>query len=192
MKRACIHHIERFRKWVVVSGARSVKVDDTNRLLEVFKEKLGVEHQLLDADYIASPKHLLSSAYHALAAFELGENIARSLAMEVLLYASANRQISEALSLLGLKTGMRNVAFVAICETEEEAKRCARLFSDLVGESKVSMEVLEVTPSKASLIKEAFDIGDDEVLVLTSMGINEEEALVEIVLERVALLAARR
>lgn len=190
--KAVVEHLPRFRSWVVVSGAKEVEVTDVDEFITSARSLLRAEHQLLNADLIASPKHLVSAAYHALAAFELGENAAKTLSIEMMLYASARRQISEALSIMGLKPGRPNVAVVAVCRSLDEVERCVEGLSKLLGAPKLSTEVLEVNPQKALAIEEAFGISREEVLALTSMGVSYEDALVELVLERVALLATRK
>ena len=189
---AVVEQLPRFGSWVVVSGAREVEVADVDEFINSARYLLRAEHQLLSADLVVSPKHLVSAAYHALTAFELGENITKTLSMEIMLYASARRQISEALSVLGVKPGRPNVAMVAVCRSLSEAKQCVEDLSEFFGASKLSTEVLEVTPQKVAAIEETFWISREEVLALTSMGISYEDALVELVLERVALLAARK
>ncbi|WP_297983701.1 KEOPS complex subunit Cgi121 [uncultured Methanobrevibacter sp.] len=70
--------------------------------------------QLMDADAIAGKKHLEHGTVHAMKAFERGENLANDLGIEILLRTSAQRQISKAFKLLGLKEGQMNIGVVMI------------------------------------------------------------------------------
>lgn len=75
-------------------------------------EKYNITIQTLDADVIYGKDHLVSALQHAKRAFEQGKNATKSLAMEILLYASGERQIQKSILKVGVKTGQRNIAFV--------------------------------------------------------------------------------
>ena len=70
--------------------------------------------QLMDADAIAGAKHLEHGTIHAMNAFERGDNLANDLGIEIMLRTSAQRQISKAFKILGLKEGKMNIAVVMI------------------------------------------------------------------------------
>lgn len=59
--------------------------------------------QLLNADGIAGTQHIIHATIHALNAFKRSDKIARDLGLEICVRASAQRQISKALDILGLK-----------------------------------------------------------------------------------------
>jgi KEOPS complex subunit Cgi121 len=75
-------------------------------------EKYNITIQALDADVVYGNDHLVSALQHAKRAFEQGRNATNSLAMEILLYASGERQIQKSIQKVGIKTGQRNIAFV--------------------------------------------------------------------------------
>ena len=78
--------------------------------------------QLLNADSIVSPNHIIHAVNQAFLAFERGENLAKDISVEIVLRCSAQRQISKAFKLLGLKEGKMNLCAVMInCDdyTEE-------------------------------------------------------------------------
>ena len=70
--------------------------------------------QLMNADAIAGRKHLEQGTIHAINAFKRGENLAKDLGIEILIRTSAQRQISKAFKILGLKEGEMNIAVVLI------------------------------------------------------------------------------
>jgi KEOPS complex subunit Cgi121 len=74
--------------------------------------------QCVNADLVCGKEHLLSAYEHARRAFERGENISSSLAMEILLYAAGEVQISSALAKIGLSDGSENVACIIDPEIE--------------------------------------------------------------------------
>lgn len=70
--------------------------------------------QLLNADGIAGEKHILHATQQAIYAFKREENIANDLGLEICVRASAQRQISKALQILGLKEGLNNICAVLV------------------------------------------------------------------------------
>jgi KEOPS complex subunit Cgi121 len=70
--------------------------------------------QLLNADAIASKNHIIHGVNQAFLAFERGENLAKDISVEIVLRCSAQRQISKAFKMLGLKEGDMNLCAVMI------------------------------------------------------------------------------
>ena len=100
--------------------------------------------QLMDAKSIAGRKHLEHGVVHAMKAFERGENLANDLGIEVLLRTSAQRQISKAFDILGLKEGEMDIAVVMIL-------------------SKYFSRDDSVLEADESILKEIYDIPDKEL-----------------------------
>ena len=70
--------------------------------------------QLLNADAIASKNHIIHGVNQAFLAFERGENLAKDISVEIVLRCSAQRQISKAFKMLGLKEGDMNLCAAMI------------------------------------------------------------------------------
>lgn len=96
---------------VDVVGARG-RVDDPVSLIEALRSVNGGEGAALDADMVCGRDHLCSAAMHALRAFGRGDNVSSTLAVETVLFASGERQISKALKKVGLRAGAERVALV--------------------------------------------------------------------------------
>ena len=75
-------------------------------------EEYNIVIQVFDADLVFGKNHLISASEHATRAFERGKNSTNSLAMEILLYASGERQIQKSIQKLGVKKGKTKIAFV--------------------------------------------------------------------------------
>lgn len=99
---------------VKVIGANG-NIQDVDQFLKQIVN-LSKEHkiviQALDANAVYGKDHLISALEHAKRAFERGRNSTNSLAMEILLYASGERQIQKSIQKLGVKKGRVNIAFV--------------------------------------------------------------------------------
>ncbi|MEN6329659.1 MAG: KEOPS complex subunit Cgi121 [Methanobacteriaceae archaeon] len=70
--------------------------------------------QLLQAPGLAGEKHLLHSIHQALLAFQRNENFSHDLGLEICLRVSAQRQISRAIQLLGIKEGKQELCAVMV------------------------------------------------------------------------------
>lgn len=156
---------------IVFSG--KINTNDVSLTLSKVNEaasNTGSTVVLFDADKTAGKEHILAAAEHAKRAFESKTNISRSLAMEILLYASGQRQCSLA-SRFGLHKGENNV-YVLILGGDEEAAKPELL--NLISEGPVDFPKIETLQSE-------FGITDDELAVTGT------ERITELVVERVAL-----
>jgi KEOPS complex subunit Cgi121 len=181
--------IEEFRKYVVITGFRDARIKNVDDFLKTISKKTpqNVETQFFNAELVATWQHLYFAALNALTAFRNGENFSKSLAMETLLYASAQRQIRKATEVIGIKPNSTKIVALVIGEKPEEVKSTLSKISKQIG-AKEDEAVLELTDQKTAKIKEAFGISSEE-LVAVMKGHNLQEALVDIVIEKMALLA---
>lgn len=70
--------------------------------------------QLLNADSIASRNHVIHGVNQAFLAFDRDENLAKDISVEIVLRCSAQRQISKAFKILGLKEGDMNLCAILV------------------------------------------------------------------------------
>lgn len=131
--------------------------------------------QVFNADIIYGKNPLISAFEHAKRSFERNKNTTNSLEMEILLYASGERQLKTAIPKIGIKNGKSNIAFLLI-------------------NNKISNQLINQLLGKLSLTR------DDEVLngdikTLKKFGITElelktikEEKYVNLILEKIALV----
>lgn len=149
-----------------------VRRGESNALLRRASE-LEAEIVLMDADKVCGVGHLESAVFHARRAFERETNASNTLGMEVILYASGERQISKAKRKMGLHQDTEKVAVVVLGPEDAEV---AQVLKELGLERDDSL--LECSVDKA----EAFGIGAAE---LKAVG---EEMLPDLILEKVAFV----
>ena len=111
--------------------------------------------QLLNADAVAGRRHIEHGVNQAFLAFERDENLANDLSVEICLRCSAQRQISKAFNLLGLKEGPMNLCAILI-DCDDYTSQLSSLFT-------FDDDVL--TPDVEKL-KEIYDISDDEMEII--------------------------
>jgi KEOPS complex subunit Cgi121 len=186
-----IRRIEEYGKSVAFAGFRDVSLGEVEQFLSRIRRRLSeTVVQFFDADLVAGWEHLYFAVLNALKAFESGNNISKNLTVECLLYASAQRQISSALKLIGIKGGSSRVAVVVVADGKEEAKWTLREVSVLIG-GKRDDGVFELSDEKLPRVMRLFGISDVELGTrLEDDG--EKKALSDLVIEHVALLAVQR
>jgi tRNA threonylcarbamoyladenosine modification (KEOPS) complex Cgi121 subunit len=187
-----LKYIAEFGKYVLITGFSDVKINDVEEFLKkLHKERLlNVEIQFFDAKFVATWQHLYFAVLNALTAFKNKENISKSLAIETMLYASAQRQIQKAMKNLGIKSETSEIALVILGDNAVSLKAA---LSKISASTKMQLDeaVLKLNKEKERLITEKFGISDLELE--TVMGKNGlEAALTNLVIERMALLVTRR
>jgi len=138
----------------------------------------GCVVQALDADKVVSERHIILAAEKAFAAISQGRNIAKDPGMEIMRYASGERQIEKALAMGICDSTERMVLILASTGKSHwpEVSELSRLIA-LDGRG---------CSFKAEAVKEAFNISAEEI---EAVG---EERMAELVIERVALVDTYR
>jgi KEOPS complex subunit Cgi121 len=132
--------------------------------------------QALDADKIAGERHIRFAAKKALAAFSDQRNIAKDAGMEIMRYASGERQIERAL-FMRVSDRTERIALILIGSGSwPDASELSRIIEqDEQGGS-----------FSAKAVIEAFNISSEELLAVG------EERIEDLVIERVALVDTYR
>lgn len=186
-----LKHLEEEGKYVEFTGFSNLQIRDAEALLMAVRKAApqDVEFQLFDADLVATWQHLYFAVLNALMAFRTGHNVSKSVAVEVALFASAQRQIKKAIDLVGVKKETVNVAVVVVSGKAHSAKAAVAAISNCVG-AEPDEAVLELSKQKLQRIKKAFNISEVELETTEAKG-NSEQVLVDAVVERVALLSTQ-
>lgn len=145
--------------------------------------------QFLDSSLVAGTGHLLSAAQNALNAHLGGYPVARSLDVEIILYASCQPQIGIALETLGVKDDLQSIALVVVGDTEEQVHDCVVGAISAIGP--------EISPSFAAsesridAIMNHFEIGHEEVnaISVSRKMAHRYDALSRCVSSRVSMVA---
>ena len=142
-------------------------IGETLDYIDSIKED-GEIIQLLNADSIVSKNHIIHGVNHALLAFDRGENLANDLSVEIALRCSAQRQISKAFNILGLKEGEMNLCVILI-NSKDHFEELSKIFTP-------DDSVFDLDES--NLIK-IYKISDDEIINMS---------LEDIIIDRIAKL----
>ena len=187
-----LKYIEEFKKYVAITGFRNVKIGNADNFLKTVKKKkaVNVDVQFFDAKFVATWQHLYFAVLNALKTFKNRENISKSLGMEIMLYASAQRQISRALEMMGVKDGTKNMAVVVVGDDSKDVESALTMISEQI-DGEQDDKVLELWNGKTDIVQKTFQISEIEIDTVMKKG-DFEKALVDLVIERVALLATER
>jgi KEOPS complex subunit Cgi121 len=184
--------LEEFDTYLTVAGFRNVRIRDTDKFFQTLKDEAEDTHvQLLDASLIAGYEHLRFAVLNALNAFAGHVSISSNIAIEIILYASAQRQIKEALKLMGVQPSTRKVAVVILARTKEQSSKRLRALSRLIGGQRDD-QVIDFTKNKLEMIKKFFGISNVELEAKAERRGLEKQALIDLVIEHMALLVTQR
>jgi tRNA threonylcarbamoyladenosine modification (KEOPS) complex Cgi121 subunit len=185
------YYLKEYGKYVEITGYKNINFSCAEAFLKKDRkmQNHNIEVQFFDADLIATEQHLYFAVLNALEAFKSKSNLSKSLAMETILYASAQRQIQKAISKSGIKSESTNLAAVIISQDKSGLKTVLdALTVDLGKEPDESL--LKMTTQKLKRLKETFQISEKEFEIV-SKDKDEKMALVDLVIEHMALLATQ-
>ncbi|MBN1167743.1 MAG: hypothetical protein JXA44_11530 [Methanospirillaceae archaeon] len=146
------------------------------QILHDIAEQYNVTIVSLNRNAMAGRKHVISALSHAIRSFQEKNNIARTLEIEVLLYAAGTRQTS-CTKPFGIQKGY-NEAYLCIYPKNEDGKRA--LASHIQEKEDEDWDV--IPEKKQQVLQDLFSIPDEE---LKTVG---TDRIQELVCERVALL----
>jgi KEOPS complex subunit Cgi121 len=159
---------------IVGAKGKITNVDDFLKKIKKFSEKNNIGIQTFNADLIFGKLHLISAYEHAKRAVSSKTNTTNSLEMEILLYASGERQLKNAIPKIGVKKGESKVAFLFLEKIDE--KNLDNLFKEL--NLKIDDNVLD---------------GDINTLKKFGITVNEintisKDKFEDLILEKIALV----
>jgi tRNA threonylcarbamoyladenosine modification (KEOPS) complex Cgi121 subunit len=173
---------------IVILGFKNVSITNMNNFLKkIKKETNNIIIQFFDAKKVAGFQHIYFAAYNALNSFKKKSNISKNLAIESLLYASAQRQIKKAMEIFGIKPETSEIVVLIILKNITEKEDCIELISTKIPGERDD-DVLLIDKNKLISIRKLFEISDIEFEAKLKKQGFEIEALIDLIIERMALL----
>lgn len=117
--------------------------------------------QLFNPALIVDYHHLLSASQNAVNAWNGNYAHARSLEVEIAVFASGQHQIGHALDVFGVKDDMANVAVVIVGTDVDRIEACHRTLLQEIGEDIEPPFTLDSSRTRA--IMDHFGISDEEM-----------------------------
>jgi tRNA threonylcarbamoyladenosine modification (KEOPS) complex Cgi121 subunit len=188
-----ISHIkaEDLLKRVTIRGLRDVNIQDLDALISAVPQLSGgMEVQLFDADRTAGKRHLQLAALNALKAFQGGYNVAKSVAVETLRFASAQMQIGKAFKIAGLTSQTRNLAILIIKTGGGNVEEVFANIQRLIGGTPDDAVLKIDSEAKLNELTKLYEITSQALM--TRSGDDRREAVIDLIVERMAILATGR
>ena len=181
--------LEEHKLYAEITGFRRVRIESTAELADATRhvKEDNTLIQFLNAELVATWEHLYFALLNAVVSFENSCNISKSLGVEVMLYASTQNQITKAIDLVGVKNGCVDLAVVLVGSNEKSVETTMSTVKERLGKDP-DESVLELSRNKTQKIREAFEISESEIGATNSDS--AEKAVVNLIIERMALLAA--
>jgi len=161
---------------------------DPAQLANVQAQFPDVTVQLFDLDSVAGSRHLLLATFNALKSYESKRRISRSLGMEVLLFISGTRQISEAIKRVGITPKTTQTAVLCVLPTAIEHLKVADSLAEIFRGRDDDSLLDKWTSLRRSRVVRVFGIGDKELKAALRDGEVTDKALERLAIERSAML----
>ena len=163
----------------IIAGKISIdNVDSFILNIHQFGKKNQIFIQTFNADMIYGKKHLESSILHAIRAFRNDLMSTKSLDMEILLYASGERQLKHAIPKMGIKKGDIDLAITFV--SMDTCLDLKKVINDFCSQFNIIRDDARLEGSKETL--ERFGISKNEY---ESLSANQ---YVNLILEKVAMV----
>jgi tRNA threonylcarbamoyladenosine modification (KEOPS) complex Cgi121 subunit len=154
-------------------------VDDFVGRMALVDEEFGTVTQAFNAFRVAGLEHLVHASRLAIIANESGRGFADSLAIELICWVAAERQIYRAFEKMGVRCGRNALVIVSVGRSASQVKKAImKIFRDNGGNWDNSL--MELKEEKVRELQRIFSITPEEIAVAP---------LEKLVLERVSLLA---
>jgi KEOPS complex subunit Cgi121 len=175
--------------FLLALGFPRAKVGDPAAVLNQLRSKPAhVEVQLLRADLVAGIEHLRLAANKALRSFYGKKPRSRSLAVELLLFVSCQRQISKAIKLLGVEPADEGVVLVALGKSRGSLQELEERSNSIFGDTDQSL--IEIgSKAKFANLQLAYSVSNREVEAARFEGESKTDVLKRLIIERSALLS---
>lgn len=162
---------ENCKEYNIQIGGFKTNITDFRQVMDDLRKFDNCMIQLMDADGVAGIEHITHATIHAINAFSRKQNIANDLGLEICVRTSGQRQISQALKMLGIKNGNINICVIAVDCNNNIMDR----LTDILG--KRDDKVLE---PRDDILKNIYKISDIEVETVGN--------ITNLLIERTALL----
>ncbi len=145
--------------------------------------------QLLNGLLISDEIHLLSAAENAINAQHGNYMLSRSLDVEIIVFASAQRQIGKAIEALGVYDGLGEVAAVVLGSDAKSVENTIQKLAEKIGQEIIP--AFPPTMERLRRIKKQFEISNTEISAISDSESIESQmaALSRCVVSRVSLVA---
>ena len=175
--------------YLLTLGFSNARISDPEQTLKQLRSiNNQTEVQLVKADLIGGPEHLQFAARNALYSFKGKRRRSKSLAMELLLYISCQRQIAKAIRFSGVDSKDSRIAIVALSESRAALEELAREAQSIVGGTPDD-DLIEIqSVQRMAKLQRSYGITSRAMEAARFEGEIDSSVLKRLIVERSALL----
>ncbi len=170
-----------------VSGFTSIPRYLDEVVSSIAEKYPNVSAQFADLNNVPGSRYLYLAGLNAIKSFR-SKPISKSLRMEMLLYIAANRQISEAIRLVGITPGTKKITAVLIGKTEQEVSGAAELLCNVLKQNSSDSLVETWSTERIRNVRSIHGIGPKELKATLRANETTTQAVERLAIERSALL----
>jgi len=177
--------------FLLVLGFPNAKIEDPAVALQQLRSTAGdIQVQLVKAELVAGIEHLRLAAAHALRSFYREKPRSKSLAIELLLFVSCQRQISKAIKQLGVEPSDK-ILLVALSGSKDNLPELEKNSKLILGETDDSLVEID-SKSKMANLQRSYQVSNVEMEASRFEGESSEDVLKRLIIERSALLSVQK
>lgn len=176
--------------WISAFNCTCINLEETLRAAQSHLGDVCV--QLVDLNKVAGSRYLFLATYSAVKSFHSKQPISRTLAMELLLYASADRQISEAIRRVGISGSTKETAALAVASSTETLIAARGFLEKQLGTECSDVLLDSWSKDRLGAVQENFSISSKELSATLRKNEDLQNAIERLAIERSSLLSVRR
>lgn len=185
-----IKSLDEYNQILLIEGLFSKKNIEYDELMQTLeRESPNVIIQLLDGNRVLGYDHILFAVLNALKSKKNKKMISEDLPMEILVYASAQRQINKSIQILGVRKNSHRIVLVALSKSEKKLYDLLESISKMqdlsIDNSLFNMWDSEVVET----IKTIFKISNSEFESIKREDYSDKKIFEELIIEKMALLS---
>jgi len=187
-----IFDIPEFETKIMITALINHNLDPQSILTSIRREFDEATIQFVDLEKTVGHRHVLLASYNALKSWSLDRMISRSLAVEILLYISAERQITDAIARIGVNTATKRIGVIATSSSDEIFPSIKEHLAKSFNEDCNDELLDEWTEERCKRVRETFGISDKEIETVTRSGDSIQQSIQRLTIEKSALLIVRK
>ena len=185
-----IKSLDEYYQILLIEGLfskKNINYDELRQRLE--RESSDVMIQLLDSNLILGYDHILFAVLNALKGKKNNKMICENLPMEILVYASAQRQIDKSIEMLGVRKTSHQIVLIALSKNEKILHNLKDSISKIQDLSIDNSFFNRWDKNIAKKTKTTFKISKSEFESVKRKNYSDRKIYEELIIEKMALLS---
>ena len=174
--------------YLILFFIKTKRIEEFEKILEEIKRITSLQFQIFDAKALVSPIQVEAAFINALLSIEAKKNIAKNLALEILLKMATDTQISNAIKKIGIKNGLEYLGLYLIGSSIREIKKDIKKISEKINGKLIDWN--EIPKNNLRNILKKYEIKEIEIKSISQDNLLKPEEY--LILERIATSDIRK